>query len=121
MSELAMNHTSVSLPHSLWEQVLEVAKAQGHKANEVIQEAVENYLVGRTSKIALTPEEKEAALLQRLYTARARRKLAYEKAVAEGKSRPLASAIPIEQVREALSGIEGSLAAEIIKERGEGW
>lgn len=121
MPELAMNHTSISLPHSLWEQVLEVAKAQGHKANEVIQEALENYLVGQTSKPVLTPEEKEAALLQRLYAARTRRKFAYEKAVAEGKSRPLTNAIPIEQVREALSGIDGSLAAEVIKEREEGW
>lgn len=120
MSDIAISHTTVSLPQSLWEQVLEVAKVQGHKANEVIQEALENYLVGQTSPV-LTPEEKKIALLQRLYAARVRRKLAYEKAVAEGKSMPLANAIPIEQVREALSGIEGSLAAEVIKEREEGW
>jgi len=121
MSELAIKYTTVSLPQPLWEQVLEVAKVQGYKTNEVIQEALENYLVGQMPKPALTPEEKKAAILKRLYAARARRKLAYEKAVVDGKIKPLTKAIPIEQVREALSGIEGSLASEVIKEREEGW
>jgi len=121
MSELALKRTTVSLPQPLWKQVVEMAKIQGYKTNEVIQEALEGYIASQLSKPALTPEEKKTALLQRLYAARAKRKLAYEKAVAEGKIKPLPKGIPIEQVRAALSGIEGSLAEEVIKEREEGW
>lgn len=45
----------------------------------------------------------------------------FKKAVAEGKIHPLPKDIPIEQAREALSSTEGSLAAEVIKEREAGW
>jgi len=88
MPELAFKQTTLSLPQLLWEQVVEVARVQGYTTNEVIQEALDDYLGGQMPKPALTPEEEKAAILKRLYAARARRRPAYEKAVAEGKIQP---------------------------------
>lgn len=121
MSELALKRTTVSLPQPLWKQIVEMAKVQGYKTSEVIQEALKNYVANQLAEPILTSDEKKAAILQRLYAARVKRKLAHEKAIAEGKMNPLPPRISIEQVRAALSGIEDSLAKEVIKERGEGW
>jgi hypothetical protein len=60
-------------------------------------------------------------LLTHFYKTKARHKLVFEKAVADGKIYPLPKDIPLEQVQKSLSGIKGSLAAEVIKEREEGW
>jgi hypothetical protein len=40
---------------------------------------------------------------------------------AEGKIHSQPKDIPLEQVQNGLSGIKDSLAAEVIKEREEGW
>jgi hypothetical protein len=60
-------------------------------------------------------------LLKWHYKNRARRQLIFERLVTEGKICPLPKDIPLEQVQKGLSGIKDSLAAEVIKEREEGW
>jgi hypothetical protein len=72
-------------------------------------------------KPSLSPEEAKTKLLKRHYKDRARRQLIFERLAAEGKIHPQPKDIPLEQVQNGLSGIEASLAAEVIKEREEGW
>ncbi|MGH7595944.1 MAG: hypothetical protein ACREOI_06300 [bacterium] len=88
---------------SAWEDVLDVLK-NAHPPN-----------------VSLSAEEKKARAVKRLYDGTIKHRLAFAKAVAEGKINPLPKDIPLEQVWQSLSGIEGSLADEVIKEREEGW
>jgi hypothetical protein len=121
MPELAFKQTTLRFPEPLWEQVENVAKAQKREANQVVEEALTDYISNHTPKPFLTPTERKAFALKKLYERAARNRRAFAQAVAEGKIHPLPKDIPLEQVWEALSGIKDSLAAEIIKEREEGW
>lgn len=121
MSELTIKRATLRLPKPLWEQVEKLAKVQQRRTNQVVEEALADYISNHTPKPSLTPEERKAFALKKLYERAARNRRAFAQAVAEGKIHPLPKDIPLEQVWEALSGIKDSLAAEVIKEREEGW
>ncbi len=115
------NILSLNIPQSLWDAVEKLAKAQECPANQVAMEALEHYLSDLMTVPRLSPEEEKAKAIKRLLKNQIRHRLICEKFVAEGKIHPLPKDIPPEQVRHSLSGIKGSLAAEVIKEREEGW
>ena len=118
-----MSDTSatLSLPRPLWKQVENVAKAQKREPRQVVEEALDYYLSTHASKTPMTPEEKKASALKKLYEGVARHRRQFARLVAEGKVHPLPKDISLEQVRRGLSGIEGSLSAEVIREREESW
>ena len=121
MSDTLLMSPTLSLPKPLWDKVEKTAKAQQSNANHVVKEALEYYLSTQPPETSLTPEEPKAQALKRLYERVARHRREFARLVAEGKVYPLPKDIPLEQVRKGLSGIKGSLSAEIIKEREEGW
>jgi len=120
MSDTLLMSPTLSLPKPLWDKVEKTAKAQQSNANHVVKEALEYYLSTQPPETSLTPEEPKAQALKRLYERVARHRREFARLVAEGKVYPLPKDIPLEQVRKGLSGIKGSLSAEIIKEREEG-
>jgi len=122
MSELTFKQTTLHFPEPLWKQVEKVADAQKRNTNQVVEEALADYVSNHTPQPkALTLEEKKAFAIKKLYDRAARNRRAFARAVADGKVHPLPKDIPLEQVWEALSGIKDSLAAEVIKEREESW
>jgi len=121
MSDTLIESAALNLPKQLWEKVEIMAKAQQSNTNHVVKEALEYYLANRAPTPPLTQEEEKALALKKLFERAARHRREFARLVAEGKVHPLPKEIPLEQVRKGLSGIKGSLAAEIIKEREEGW
>lgn len=67
MSELAFKQTTLRFPQPLWEQVEKVANAQKREANQLVEEALTHYISNHAPKPVLTPEEKKAAALKKLY------------------------------------------------------
>jgi len=118
MAERAL---TIHLSQPLWEAMEKLGKAQDCSANQVALDALEFYLSGIMPRSSLPAGEEKTILIKKLYKEQARHRLAFDRAVAEGKIHPLPKDIPLEQVWKGLAGIEGSLAAEVIKEREEGW
>jgi hypothetical protein len=112
---------NLTLPRPLWESVETVAKKRQSNANQVVKEALEYYLSSQAPTLPPSPEEERAVAVKNLLEEAMRNRREFSRLVAEGKVHPLPKEIPLEQVRKGLSGIKGSLAAEIIKEREEGY
>ncbi len=121
MSDTLMASATLSLPRPLWDRVEEVAKSRRSNANHVVTEALEYYLSNSLPVQPVTEEEKKTLAVRKLFEKAERHRREFARLVAEGKVHPLPKEIPLEQVRKGLSGIKGSLAAEILKEREEGW
>ncbi len=120
MSDTLMASTTLSLPQPLLENVERVAKTQKRNTNQVVKEALEHYLSCQAPVLPFAEEEK-AVTIKKIFEEAARNRREFSRLVAEGKVHPLPKEIPLEQVRKGLAGIKGSLSAEIIKEREEGW
>ena len=120
MPDTLIAATTLTLPQPLWERVEETAKTKKREANQVVREALEHYFSSQATALPLSQEEEKAAAVEKILEEAARNRREFAKLVAEGKVHP-PQEIPLEQVRKGLAGIKGSLSAEIIKEREEGW